>query len=299
VRLRWARPLDRVCLHNDSTTNWSSLELRFKVDMTRHAPLLHFTVQHDYYADGLARGLRFEPSVDTQRWLVSHGCLCRANGAELWVYAPVGVDRAEASLCWQVYSEAPEFVAVSEGLNMRAGKPLLLAGPAVADGSSMLDDGAYVLMVENRLPQGPEISAGQESTSHSLRRLMLLTVPAPHAMVHYRARLAARATVWRYWLMGPWPEEDLHVVDPSDTHPVQFGPGERMQLGDQGLVPTFRSLAPVVLRERQDARFQLCSGSASARRVLIKTLPMADVSVFNLETLDGVSTWVSAIYVYR
>lgn len=267
--------------------------------MTRYAPLLHCTFEHEFYADGLARGLRFVPGDDTRRWLDQHGCLCRANGAELLVVAPDAPARAAATLCWRVHVDDPQLIAVSAGLDLQAGELLWLRPTQMRDRITALHAGAHAGAEAHWPLRWPAVSAGLDDAGHRQPPPMLLTVPAPASPVRYRARLAARATVWKYWLMGPWTEDDLRVVDVGDARPVQFSAPERLQLDDRGGALAVRSLAPVALRQRHDARFQLCSGSAEARRILVKRLPVAGADHFARETIDSVPTLVSEIFVHR
>jgi hypothetical protein len=269
--------------------------------MTRYASWLRCTVQHDFYADGQARGLRFVPHADTQRWLDMHGCICRVTGSELLVAAPLSVvaTRAEAALCWSVYADDPQLAAVTEGLDLQPGELLLLAPSGVRDGDAWLHAGDTAGAAEHWPLRWPSVSAGLGAAGHHRPPPMLLTVPAPQAPVHYRARLAARATVWKYWLMGAWAEDGLQVVDTAEERPVRFSAPEQASLRGHGAAWTVRSLAPLALRQRHDARFQLCSGSADARRILVKRLPVAGADHFARETIDSVPTLVSEIYLHR
>lgn len=267
--------------------------------MTRYAPLLRCTVAHDFYADGLARGLRFEPHADTRHWLDQHGCLSRSTGAELLVAAPDAPDRSPALLRWRIYADDPQLMAVSDGLDLRAGELLHLTPGAARDGVRWLHAGPHAGRDGHWPLRWPAVSAGLGDEGHRRPPPLLLSVPAPTAPVQYRARLAARATVWKYWLMGAWTEDGLRVVDADDSRPVQFSAPERAQLDDQGVALAVRTLAPLALRQRHEARFQLCSGPADARRILVKRLPVAGADHFARETIDSVPTLVSEIFVHR
>ena len=59
------------------------------------------------------------------------------------------------------------------------------------------------------------------------------------------------------------------------------------------------SSAPIALQERSPQRFQLRRQGTGADKVLIKRLPVASPSQINRETLGGVPTLVSEIYVHR
>lgn len=141
----------------------------------------------------------------------------------------------------------------------------------------------------------------------------------------YFCRLQARATVWKYCLFGDWAEApgEVQVIDLAQACQFDAAVGERLPDGQSVLA--VRSSAPIALQERSERRFQLrrrssgSSGSSgtnnthsttitngsgtglgnSTDKVLIKRLPVASPQQLNRETLGGVSTLVSEIFVHR
>ena len=132
--------------------------------------------------------------------------------------------------------------------------------------------------------------------------LALLRVPTPRPAPaggheHYVCTFAARAPIWKYCLVGTWSTDALEVVAASGESAFDEPVPERLDNGQPVLA--FRSKAGIELRERSDKRFQLRARGAAADRVLVKRLPVAGADHFARETIHGVPTLVSEIYVHR
>jgi len=271
------------------------------MNRTRWAPLLQVSVGHGFFADGLAQGLHFEPNEDTAAWLRAHDCVTRQSGAGLLVAAPQGATLAAGlRLAWTVRSRDTRLHALTAGLPSALGELLLLRPGAAADDPLRLHAKLAAGPDEHWPRTWPSVSTLLSAADHRHLPLMLLDLPAPTsaaAPVHYRAQLAARSTVWRYWLLGEWSDDTLQVVDPAQQ--VRFTAPEPQALDDGRLVLSTRSEAGIELRQRSDARFQLRSRGTAAERVLVKRLPVAGADHFARETIHGVPTLVSEIYVHR
>lgn len=64
--------------------------------MQRYTPILKLEIRHTYYENGLCKGLRAEPTAETQRRIRDHRLLLRYLSAGLEVYAPVMEDNSKA-----------------------------------------------------------------------------------------------------------------------------------------------------------------------------------------------------------
>ena len=258
--------------------------------MAAYTPLFSIRAEHAFYADGLCRSLRFTPSADTAAWLQRVDGVCRETGTGLLVLADAQRAHAEpASLCWSLRCEDPRFAAVTDGLPALQEQLLVFhcSKDQVADGQ------AWPL----RWP-----SVSEQLTTPQRKRppmaLLHLAVPGgdePFSTV--RIRFAARAPIWKYCLVGPWSSDPLEVV--AGTGEPGFAEPVKEQLDNGQPMLAVRSLAGIELRERSDKRFQLRARTPAADRVLVKRLPVAGADHFARETIHGVPTLVSEIYVHR
>ena len=270
--------------------------------MARYLPLLNITAEHGFYANGLCRGLRFTPSADTAAWLQSVDAVCRETGAGLLVLgvrAGLRADGGDATpappLCWSLRCEDPRFAAVTAGLP--AQRDELLVFRSSASGASAVEGQVWPR-------QWPAVAEQLSAAQHKRPPLALLQLPVPVPVpgaqagpAQHSLRFAARAPIWKYCLVGPWSSDPLEVV--AGAGEPGFGEPVSEQLDNGQRVLAFRSVAGIELRERSDKRFQLRARSAAADRVLVKRLPVAGADHFAHETIHGVSTLVSEIYVHR
>ena len=264
--------------------------------MARYLPLLNITAEHGFYANGLCRGLRFTPSADTAAWLQTVDAVCRETGAGLLVLgvrAGGGGATPAPPLCWSLRCEDPRFAAVTAGLP--AQRDQLLVFRCGASGAAAVEGQVWPR-------QWPAVAEQLSAAQHKRPPLALLQLPVPvpgaqAGPAQHSLRFAARAPIWKYCLVGPWSSDPLEVV--AGAGEPGFGEPVSEQLDNGQRVLAFRSVAGIELRERSDKRFQLRARSAAADRVLVKRLPVAGADHFAHETIHGVSTLVSEIYVHR
>ncbi len=268
--------------------------------MTRWSPLLEITVEHGFFADGLARGLRFEPAEDTAAWLRAHDAVCRETGASLLVALPAdrgaGLD-GPGRLAWRVHSSDVLLAGVTEGLPGRVPELQHWCATLVADDTSRLHAGPAAGPADAWPLTWPAVAALLDGSTRRQAPVALINVPLPITPAHYRVRLAPRSTVWKYWLLGDWSSDPLQVVDPA--HEVDFTDPAPEALDDGRIALAVRSRSGIALAQRSEARFQLRSRGPAVERVLVKRLPVAGADHFARETIHGVTTLVSEIYVHR
>lgn len=288
--------------------------------MARYAPLLQISVAHAYYADGRCRGLRFAASEGTQDWLREVDGRCRDGGSELLVLgdrdrlaAATGVP---AGLAWTIHAQDPQFSAVTAGLPPLGDELWLLGGdaampPATASGVRRLHAGPTVGTADSWPLTWPAVAAQLGAAQRRPPPLALVQVSAPtqaetaESPVRYEAMLAARAPVWKYCLVGHWSDDALEVVAAKGTTSsaaaangaASFAEPKAERLPDGRPVLAFLSTSGIELRERSERRFEL--RTASAKRVLVKRLPVPGADHFAKETIRGERTLVSEIYVHR
>ncbi len=287
--------------------------------MGSYLPLFSLEVEHSYFPDNLCRGLQLAPSAQSARLLERSGCLLRSTDRGVIVLfeaASTEALRMRASdalepFCIHFLAHARDaaFANYTEGVFGSSQSVLLLdSRRAVLDHSGRW-----------RLHAGPSAGAVDVRRITSARAAKALSQRERHDQPHfvvsvrvcagdlpqtaqqakrYYCRLQARSTVWKYYLFGDLAEAqgDVQVVDLGQAFEFDAAVDERLPDGQSVLA--VRSRAPIALQERSSQRFQLRRRGAGADKVLIKRLPVASPSLIHRETLGGVPTWVSEIYVH-
>jgi hypothetical protein len=267
--------------------------------MAEFRVLLRIDLEHEFFADGRCRGLGLAPDAATARLLARPDLMLRRDAHGLTVAADAGALRAlamladdGAALVFAARIETPAFLYASEPFVAVTGR-LLDGGRAVAAGEGL------------RLHRGNVLTAAdlaldsEAEARRTLRPEPLFTIriplPAPQpeaAPLRYRLRFAARATHWRYHVLGRLRRDGLRIVDPDGA--ARFEPLERPPLADGRPTTSFRSAAPLVLAERPPQRFQLRAGGPADERILIRRLPVAGAC---LPGGEAAGTACSDIYV--
>lgn len=267
--------------------------------MTGWTHLFSVQVRHGFFADGVCRGVRIEPDSATAATLAREGARVRAAADGLAVWADQDTLPATRwvlsltdTLLGQV-TDWPRQAGMLACLNAARARPL-------DDGTWLLPRGDVLARADLRPLASPRVALPLRPRGPTPATLAVLRIPriggAAAAGRRYRITLAARQAVWKYWLFGDWADDDPQVVDPASQ--TEFTPPrlDRLDQGPSGW--STHSTAPIALREHAPQRFQLRS-RRGAGKVLIKRLPVAGTSQFNRETIDGVPTLVSEIFVYR
>lgn len=276
--------------------------------MGAYLPLFSLEVEHSYFPGGVCRGLRLVPTPATQRLIERVGGLLRHSDRGLFVACDTNMSLAvrrlaeQSELVFHFIGHGPDagFANYTEG-EIGSQRSLRMFH---TEGAVRGNDGRWSLG-SSTLPLGaPEFDGvlgadGRRVPPHFVVGLSLdaevLDTPC-----RYTCRFQARTAVWKYCLFGELAEqpEELQVIDLGQS--FSFGAPADERLPDGRAVLAVRSTEPIALHERSPQRFQLRrQGTAGADKVLVKRLPVASPSQLNRETLGGVPTWVSEIYVYR
>jgi len=109
--------------------------------------------------------------------------------------------------------------------------------------------------------------------------------------------LQARATHWKYLMPADWEAQAPQVVDLAGQ--IGFEVPRSESLADGRTALAARSHSPITLHQRPRQRFQLQAQMPAADKVLVKRLPVASAGQLHMETIDGVRTLVSEIFVNR
>lgn len=267
--------------------------------MTSWNHLFSVQIRHAFFADGQARGVRIEPDAATVACLAREGARIQAAADGLAVWAP---ETALPATRWVLSSADTLFGHVTDWPRRSGALAYLNAARARAqeDGTWVLTQGDTLAAADLRSVASPRVALPLRPAGARPATLAVLRIPRVAGSAatgrRYRLTLAARQAVWKYWLFGDWTDDDPQVVDPASQ--AEFTPPQRDRLDERVSGWSTRSTAPIALREHAPQRFQLRS-RRGAGKVLIKRLPVAGTSQFNRETIDGVPTLVSEIFVYR
>lgn len=273
--------------------------------MGRYFPLLRVDVGHAFFADARCRGLRFVPVGATPEWLHRHDAVVREDGSALALYC-TGEALAGAAgtvLAWHVHCTDEHFLHCTEQPALWPRELLCFdTGDARQDGAGAwcLHAGESAAWTEVRPLTWPVVAQTLDGAARRMPPLALLRVPLaglPPAPAHYRIRLAARATWWKYCLHGDWPEPQLQVIDLASQ--AAFGAPEPERLDGGAPMLAIRSQAPIALAQRSACCFQLRSRQRGGDKVLVKRLPVAAARWLSRERIDGASRLVSEIHVHR
>ncbi len=283
-------------------------------------PLFSLEVEHSYFPNNVCRGLHIAPSTQSARLLARSGCMLRTTDRGVMVLFDASATEAlrmRASdtlepffIHFLAHARDAAFANYTEGVFGSAQSVLLLdSRRAVLDDSGRwrLHAGASAAAADmRRITSARAAKALSQRERHDQPHFVVSVRVCPADLPQtaqqakrYYCRLQARSTVWKYYLLGDLAEAQagLQVVDLGQAFEFDAAVDERLPDGQSVLA--VRSRAPIALQERSPQRFQLRRRGAGADKVLIKRLPVASPSLIHRETLGGVPTWVSEIYVHR
>ena len=260
--------------------------------MMQFAPLVSVTVEHAYFANGLAHGLKLRPDAITAKRLRAPWYAWRTDGCHLTIASdntnPPPADEADAPFRFLAWVTDPLLPAASE--------PFLSEGPQILH-LSMADK---VLEPDGRWRLHPGVHAGAaglgdaaaDATPHPAvperRPLFELTITAPAEKdrpMRCVIRLASRQVFWTYMVQGAMARGALSIVDTDGAH--DFDALGEAPLPGNRTARIFRSTAPLALAERPPFRFQLREKSSVAERVLLRRLPGAGPNFRPVPGQDG------------
>lgn len=282
-------------------------------------PLFSVGVEHGFFSDGLWRHVRFVPAADSQALMNRAGFLIRntLNGIELYYdqgrtgALELFLEEADGNLSFgfKVYVDDEAFKNYSEAfLSAPDALPYFESGRGVPDGDRI------------RLHRAKQVSAKDmapiESASFSgLLGSRDLRVPPAFAVkivfrqgrgaslektleagpARYFLRFGPRQTYWTYYLLGPFADKGVSIVDLDEG--IGFEPLGPVSLSDERPALAFRSMAPIPLGQRSARRFQLREVGSGNGKVLVRRLPVAAASQVDRQTIGGKVVSVSEVYV--
>jgi hypothetical protein len=282
-------------------------------------PLFSVKVEHAFFADGVCKGLRLLPTASTSDLLSRARCLVRPTPGGVIV----ACDTAAKQILRDQCRDADDALRVEFLARAPDDQFANYTDRAPAEGASLLhfdSDGATLDPVTSRWRLAATSRANQppRQDHESMRAAMTPSqrLPAPAFSVSiavaaadvdaidqagktYCCALAARTTIWKYYLLGDWTAlaEELQIVDLGQHVLFETAVVEPLSNGQSAWV--VRSKSRIPLQYRSDQRFQLRQRNGGSDKVLVKRLPVPSSSGLSRESLAGVPTLVSEIYVHR
>lgn len=291
--------------------------------MSGFAPLLTVEVGHSFFAGGRCRVVDLSLVGHSRDLAQRAGLVARSAPGRLEVLH----DRSDGSrlalfssdpeesfrLDVRVTTRDPGFWSYSEGAPA-PGTVLAFDSRSASvdpgDGTIRLSKGE-VASADDGVPLGSARRAGlldgwtPVTPPVALLRLRLaneegafLDPPAPGRGWRYRLDFAARATYWRYLLLGRLAGGGSAITDPDGTTQFEFV-GEEILPGNRK-ASSFRSTTRLPLEEFSSRRFQLRATGGNGNGngpILVRRLPAASASASRRETIAGETAVVSDILV--
>lgn len=289
--------------------------------MGPYLPLFSVEVEHAFFADAACRDLTLTPTPATAAMLRNTGCLVRPlrHGVAV-AYDSAGADAVRMQAADPQEPFCATFVA-SIGDAWFGNYTEALAAAGDAPPTVLLLDSARAVSEAPglwRLHAAPFAGAAdrvplddpalREPLTRWQRRMpppFMVQVrlqpgnldDLPPQGRRYVMRFQARSTLWKYYLVGEWAQDEVAVVDLGRE--TAFEPARPDRLADGRAALAVWSQDRIALQERPAQRFQLRGRSGGTERVLIKRLPVAAARQLSVETIHGVPTPVSEIFVHR
>ena len=284
-----------------------------------YQPLFSIEAEHAYFADAACRGLQLAPTPASAALLANTGCLVRP----LRHGVAVAFDRDAAdAVRLQIHDAHTPLCLDFLGTVQDARFALYtdLPGPAATllmfhSDAAVREEARWRLHAHTHVSPADQVPLDEPPASDLLTRRDRLVPPRFAVRVRvaeadleqterggrrYLLRFQARATVWKYCVVGDWgdwAQDEIQVVDLQRETGFDAAVPESLPDGRTALA--VRSLTRIPLQERPAHRFQLRGRSGSTERVLVKRLPVAGSSPWSVETIRGEPTPVSEIYVHR
>lgn len=282
-------------------------------------PLFSIAVEHGFFSDALWRDLRFVPTPDSRALVNRAGLLVRKimNGLEVYYdqsrteALQLFLDEADGKLGFRfkVYADDGSFKNYSEAfLFTEDALPYFESERGVREGERI------------RLHRAQQVSSkdlepiDSESFADLLDRRDLFVRPAfaikilfslgrngslgkrlESGPARYYLRFGPRETYWTYFLLGPFANERVSIVDLDEG--TDFDPLGTVSLSDDRPALAFRSKATIPLRQHSACRFQLREAGSGNGKVLVRRLPVAAATRVNRQTIGGKVVSVSEVYV--
>ncbi len=288
--------------------------------MANYVSLFTVTTEHGFYEDGVAPGLNFIPTESTARVIGNGGLLVKPvvggitvmfdtkDTESLQLYIE---DKDEPlNLVFKVTTEDAGFKSRTDA-SLEADDSMLLFDSGgredAVDGWIKLHDSKYVSMIDLTRLDSNQLTDVLSHREKRLPPLFVVNIRVSEkdlqnvdgdndvAPKHYVIRFKEREVFWKYYLLGRVARENVYLSDlDSDAEFVFSG---REIVGDRREAMTFRTTKKLSLKASPKYRFQLREKDNGGDKVIIKRLPMAEVTRLGRDVIDGSNEVVSEIYI--
>lgn len=282
-------------------------------------PLFSIAVEHDFFGDGLWRSVRFVPTPESQALIDSAGFLVRNTPGGIELYYDEGraeslklyLDDAggELGFGFKVYVEDEVFKNYSEAFlaspgalafcrsdrGVQVGDRIRLHREEQVSQQDMepIDSAELASLLgrwDRQVPPAFAVQVKLPSASGGSLAEFLESAPTGWFL-----RFGARRTYWTYFLLGPFADKRVNVVDLDEG--MGFEPLGTVLLSDDRPALAFRSVAAIGMRQRPPNRFQLRESGSGNGKILVRRLPVAAANQLSRQTIQGSVVAVSEIYV--
>ena len=295
--------------------------------MDAYLLLFEVAVRHAFYAPEPCAGLRLTPTPASASKVQRLGAVMRPTTEGVAVYIEgqrlptlqaLANDTNEPLEFYLLgRSSDPDFASATAGLAQARDQVLLFDSARAqhpdAAGWRLLHPGAHAgaeSAVPTHLPPlgdtpgtatTPPIAGALPPADRRVPPAFLLRIrietPGTTLGQRWCVMLQSRATHWKYLIPAEWAAQAPQVVDIDQRIGFEAPRPEALADGRSALVA--RSRSAIALQRRPRQRFQLLAQQPAADKVLVKRLPVASAGQLHLETIDGVRTLVSEIFVNR
>lgn len=288
--------------------------------MGHYLPLFSVEIEHSFFHDGCCQGIEFVPVPKTAIMIDNAGLLTRkiVNGIQVFydrnyvdsLCAHVADANESLGLMFKVFSRDNLFINYTEPPVLREDAILYVDSLNFAGGGDSkvrLHQEEHVGDADFEKLGSPLFEDVLSPTDHLVRPLMmvnirlkadetgLLSEQSSATPKTYLVSFRARETIWKYYLLGEMAKEGLYIVDLDNG--IEFEMGGVETLTDNRPALTFRSKTLIPMRERPDCRFQLREKNSGTGKVVIRRLPVASPSQIGRETIRGVESPVSEMFI--
>jgi hypothetical protein len=278
--------------------------------------VLKISIEHLFFGDGVARGIRIVPTVACSALLDRAGLLSRPFEGGIALYGDLAARERLAEhvkeaggmqkMGFLVYSGDPHFAEYTlppprpgellffdtRCAGTDAGGRRQLHRQEHVDGRAMLAlDHKRVLRLlgKQQLGRAPLMAVALAVTG------ALLALPPEAPGRHFHARFDAGASHWKYLLFGVLGEKAGEIADAGGQ--VRFERLGKLEVEPRREAAVFLSDRPIPLRERQVQRFALHEKAPNSEKVLIKRMPNASLGKRFPHQQDGGEVLVSEIFI--
>jgi hypothetical protein len=283
--------------------------------MAFYKPLIAIRVEHDYFVSGVANGLEFRPTAQTEKALQQCQLIIKSISGGILVLMDVENEHLASEdtvLRFEVFATDVHFSTYTQALSQDKEQPAYYSTANVIGKNSA---GMNILGV---LPQLVEESVDHVKPVRPLK--MSLAKPnfvvdcfigsddfdrvkqsqIDDASAVYCIPLSARWFYWKYYFFGDLASQKLAIHDLNSQAPMLFDECDE-PIAKNG--KAYISQKEIVLTEVPSQRFQLRELKAvndlnSSGKVLVKRLPNASVQMLGKgRNSSGQAVLVAEIYV--